>query len=401
MRNLTAEELRDQRREAALMAERANNTRLQEVGAMKDEFLAVVSHELKNPLSVIQMNAQLMGRFLPVQAEPRAGRALAAIRTAVASQLQIINDLLELSRANMGKLVLAPTLVDMAELVRNIAEAVEPDVQAKAQRLTVQTAEARIYGDAVRAEQIVWNLVTNAIKFTPEGGAIDVRLEVDDGMALVTVTDSGIGLEPSHLACVFEMFRQVDAGPSRRTGGLGIGLALVKQLAELHGGRVAAQSAGKGQGACFRVWLPLAMAELATAPEAKPAGHLDGLRLLVVDDESELLDAFGTLLEGEGAYVRTALSAARALELTQSAEFDVVISDIGMPEHDGYWLAKNLREQPPTHNLVLVAVSGRAREIDRSRAIAAGFDAHLGKPVDLELLESAVIAALQQRKRVR
>ncbi len=399
-RNVTEEELRTQRREAALTAERAATSKLHEAGALKDEFLAVVSHELKNPLSVIQMNAQLLARLPCAQDDARALRATGAIRGAVASQLQIINDLLELSRANMGKLVLTPSLVDMAELVRNIASVVHEDVARKAQHLSVQTSAACIYGDPVRAEQIVWNLVTNAIKFTPEGGSIDVRLDVQDGMALVSVTDTGMGMEPAHVDSVFEMFRQVDAGPSRRTGGLGIGLALVKRLAELHGGRAAAASEGLGRGACFRVWLPLAMMGPQPDTEAATQGHLEGLRVLVVDDEPDLLDAFAAILDAEGASVRTAGGAAAGLALSHQEPFDVILSDIGMPEHDGYWLANELRAQPATQNAVLVAVSGRAREADRSRAIAAGFDAHLGKPVDLKLLESAVIAALEQRRKV-
>ncbi len=398
-RNVTEEELHAQRREAALAAERAASSKLHEAGALKDEFLALVSHELKNPLSVIQMNAQLLARLPSAQQDARALRATGAIKGAVASQLQIIDDLLELSRANMGKLVLNPCLVDMAELVRNIVSAVVQDVERKAQQLSVEVAPACIYGDPVRAEQIVWNLVTNAIKFTPEGGSIDVRLDVEDGMAVVRVTDSGIGIDPAHLEGMFEMFRQADAGPSRRAGGLGIGLALVKQLAELHGGRVAAASEGLGRGTCFKVWLPLAAAAPAAANDTRTAGHLSGLRLLAVDDEPELLGAFELILGAEGALVRTAGGALEALQLSRQEPFDVIISDIGMPERDGYWLASELRGQEQTANVVLVAVSGRAREVDRARAIAAGFDAHLGKPVDLEMLENAVIAALRQRHR--
>lgn len=398
-RNLTEEELRDQRREAALATERATRTKLQEVGAMKDEFLAVVSHELKNPLSVIQMNAQLIQRLPSLQDDERALRAAASIKSAVASQLQIINDLLELSRANMGKMTLTPSLVNMAELVRNIADAVRPDVEKKEQRFSMTVAEASIYGDAVRAEQIVWNLITNAIKFTPPGGSIDVRLDTEEGMAVVTVTDDGIGMEPAHVQGVFEMFRQVDAGPSRRTGGLGIGLALVKQLAELHGGRVSATSQGKGCGSCFKVWLPLAITFVQPQSQARTEARLQGVRLLLVDDEPELLGAFSAILESEGAEVHLADNAEQALALAQSADLDVVVSDIGMPIRDGYWLAQQLREQERTLNIAMVAVSGMAREVDRSRAIAAGFDAHLGKPVDLEMLESAVVAAMSQRKR--
>jgi len=398
-RNFTSEELLAQRREAALSAERATSNRLHEAGAMKDEFLAVVSHELKNPLSVIQMNAHVLSRLPAVQGDARATKAAAAIKGAIGSQLQIINDLLELSRANMGKIVLTPGPVDMAELVSGIVEAVAHDVESKAQTLSVNLAETHIYGDATRVEQIVWNLVTNAVKFTPVGGTIDVRVSATAGMARVTVTDDGIGMDPAHLASVFEMFRQVDAGPSRRTGGLGIGLALVKQLAELHGGRVLAESPGKGLGCAFSVWLPLAMEKSASREVAEQGGHLERLALLLVDDEPELLEAFGAVLEGEGAKVQIADGAQEALAHAARSSFDVIVSDIGMPDKDGYWLAKELREQESTRDVVLIAVSGMAREVDRSRALAAGFDAHLGKPVDLELLESAVIGALHQKKR--
>ncbi|QHI99891.1 PAS domain S-box protein [Xylophilus rhododendri] len=397
-RNFTAEEMRDQQREAALLAERATSNRLQEAGAMKDEFLAVVSHELKNPLSVIQMNAQLLGRLPSFQNDGRALRATGAIQNAVSSQLQIINDLLELSRVNMGKLALTTALLDMAELVRNIVDAVGPDVAAKAQRLSMDLAQARIHADAVRVEQIVWNLLTNAIKFTPQGGSIEVSLHSADGMAVVTVTDDGIGMEPGHLAEVFEMFRQVDVGPSRRAGGLGIGLALVKQLAELHGGKVRAQSRGMGLGASFQVWLPLA-ADGQAARLATTAGRLQGLRLLLVDDDAELLSAFGAILEGSGARVLTAGSSQQALEIVQGTPVDALISDIGMPDRDGYWLAEQLRGAQDSRDLPLIAVSGMARDVDRARAFAAGFDAHLGKPVDLEMLEEAVIAALERRRR--
>ena len=395
-RNFTREELRERQREAALENERATSNRLQEAGVMKDEFLAVVSHELKNPLSVIQMNAQLLSRLPSCMADARATRATGAIKSAVHSQLQIINDLLELSRANMGKIVLNPGPVDLADIVINIADAIAPEAEAKGQTIRTRVLPARIHADAVRIEQIIWNLATNAVKFTPDGGSISIDLTVDGGMAQIAVTDSGIGMDNAHLAGVFEMFRQVDTGPSRRTGGLGIGLALVRQLTELHGGRVAAESAGLGRGCCFRVSLPLGIAHPAATPGASP-GTLQDLRILMVDDERSLLDAFGALLEGEGAAVTLSESGEAALRLAREQHFDVVVSDIAMPGQDGYWLARQLREDAGTRNSVLIAVSGMAREVDRTRAIAAGFDAHLGKPVDLALLENTVMAALRRR----
>ncbi|WPB56077.1 chemotaxis protein CheB [Xylophilus sp. GOD-11R] len=395
-RNFTAEEMRNRGREEALSAERATSSRLQEVDTMKDEFLAVVSHELKNPLSIIQMNAQLLARLPSFQGDKRALRATDAMKGAVLSQLQLINDLLELSRANMAKLVLSPAMTDMAELVRNIVEAATPDIEAKRQHLTLNIAELNIRADAVRVEQIVWNLVTNAIKFTPEGGGVQIGLAREDDMAVLTVTDDGIGMEAGNLAGVFEMFGQVDAGPSRRGGGLGIGLALVRQLVDLHGGRVAASSAGLGKGSCFTVWLPLAGLPARTL-DASPAGGFRGMRILMIDDEVDMLEAFASILRDEGALVTTASNAIEGIERLDAGKFDAVISDIGMPQHDGYWLAEAIRGQADTRNIALVAVSGMAREADIQRAMAAGFDAHLGKPVDLTALESALMDAIGRR----
>lgn len=399
-RNFTQEESRERQREAVLQTERATHDQLQEASMLKDKFLAVVSHELKNPLSVIKMNAQLLARMPALQSNERALRATASIETAVTSQLQIINDLLEFSRANMDKLVLAPAFFNLAETVTNVSEAMGNDVAEKSQTLRVRTVPAAIHADPVRVEQIVWNLVTNAVKFTPSGGTIEVDLSIGDGVACLAVTDTGIGLDSTHLQGVFEMFHQVDHGLNRRTGGLGIGLALVKQLAELHGGHVTAESAGLGQGSCFRVWLPLRTALLGTPVEEHvPTYTLDKLRILVVDNELQLLQAFGELLESEGAYATLCTSAEEAVRTAVSGAFDAVISDLAMPEHDGHWLARQLRAYDATRNVALIALSGMTRETDRSQAQAAGFDAHLNKPVDLELLAKTLFTVMAKHPR--
>lgn len=364
---------------------------------MKDEFLAVVSHELKNPLSVIKMNAQLLSRLPDFQGNERALRATASIDTAITSQLQIINDLLEFSRANMGKLILTPSYFDLADTVTNITEAINSDIAAKSQKLRISTVPATIRADPVRIEQIVWNLVTNAVKFTPSGGTIEIDLSTQDDMACLAVTDSGIGLDPAHLQEVFEMFRQVDTGLTRRAGGLGIGLALVKQMAELHGGRVTAKSAGLGQGSCFTVWLPLKKATPAPRLEiSSPSYTLDHLHILVVDNEPQLLQAFGALLESEGAQVTLCATADVAVSAAMAGKFDAVISDLAMPEHDGHWLARKLRTHDATRHLALIAVSGMTREIDRADAQAAGFDAQLDKPIDLDLLKVTLFKVLKR-----
>ncbi len=401
-RDFTDAEMREQQREAALQQERIEREKLQEASIMKDEFLAVMSHELKNPLAVIQMSASLLTRLPTFQSEPRAVRATDAIKSAVASQAQIINDLLELSQVNMGKIVLHLAPVDLGELVRGIVDAVSPDMQAKHQQLELAVADGTtVVADSVRVEQIVWNLLTNAIKFTPEDGSIRVSLAVGTDRAELTVADSGIGMEPGMLDDVFEMFRQVDAGTSRKKTGLGIGLALVKQLTVLHGGRVKASSEGLGRGSTFEVWLPLATPAtvLQEVPEPSfPRSSLAGLKILLVDDEPVLLAAFADLLEPEGASVVTVGQATLAAQLVQDEDFDVVISDIAMPEHDGYWLARQLRASGRGARLAIVAVSGMARETDRQKAFHAGFDAHVGKPLDFDRLRLEIERAVTRRR---
>ena len=399
-RDFTETELRDRRREADLAEERAGRDALRKAATMKDEILAVVSHELKNPLSVIHMSAQLLTRLPGFQAEPRAERAAAAIKSAVASQVQIINDLLELSRANAGKIVLALESVDLRLLIQNIVDAVRTDIGSKRQVLDVDLeGPTVVVADPIRVEQIVWNLLTNAAKFTPQGGHIQVTLRVVGDRARISVVDSGIGIDPSHLSEVFEMFRQVESGPSRRRGGLGIGLALVRQLAELHGGEVSAASEGAGRGATFDVWLPIASTATAVskAAQAYSKRGLNGLRILLVDDEPLLLDTFSDLLRMEGAQVVSVSSAVAALEMARAEPFDVVVSDVAMPERDGYWLVTQLRGTQETSQLPAVAVSGMGRRADRDRAIEAGFDAHVGKPLDLEALKIEIEYAIAQR----
>ena len=396
-RNLTDEELRTASREAALAQERTTSGRLHELSAMKDEFLAIVSHELKNPLSIIQMNAQLLSRLPSSAVDPRALRSTQSIMSAVSSQAQIINDLLELSRANVGKISLAPALLDLAELTANIVEAATADAQAKGQALLFDIEPATVFGDRVRVEQIVWNLVVNAVKFTPEGGSVRVALRTEDGMARLSVEDSGIGLDPRDLADIFELFKQANRGVGQAKTGLGIGLALVKQLAELHGGRVAAESDGVGRGARFSVWLPLPAGESPSLPESAADRGLRGLRVLLVDDEPDALAAFGALLEIEGARVALASGASEALELAGTGQFDAVVSDVVMPGADGLWLATRLREGEQTRGMVLVAVSGMTRGADRAQAARAGFDALLAKPLDLDALRSEIVHAMAKR----
>ncbi|MDO9437200.1 chemotaxis protein CheB [Hydrogenophaga sp.] len=398
-RDFTNIELRDRHREASLVEERAERDRLQQASLMKDEFLAVMSHELKNPLAVIQMSTHLLTRLPTFVGEPRALRATQAILSAVTSQVQIIDDLLELSRVNTGKVVLAPTLVHLDELVQHVVDAVEPEIAAKRLELAVDLAQGiNALADPVRVEQIVWNLLTNAIKFTPEGGRVEVRLALEGAMVRLSVADSGIGIEPRYLNDIFEMFKQVETGPSRKKAGLGIGLALVKQLALLHGGKVQATSEGLGAGVQFHVWLPVTTGAVNEAAAESSAGPtLNGLRILLVDDEPLLLSSFAELLHFEGVTVQAAASASQALEMARTQVFDVVISDVAMPEHDGYWLAGQLRQDEKSRHLPLVAVSGMTRDSDRKKALDAGFDAHIVKPLDIERLRTEIQTVLRLR----
>ncbi|WP_371436582.1 chemotaxis protein CheB [Polaromonas sp.] len=396
-RDFTDVELREQRRDQALAAERAASGRLQEANALKDRFLAVVSHELKNPLSVIQMNAQLISHLPVVAADPRALRSAHSIKSAVASQTQLINALLELSRANMGKIVLSPAIVDMADLVRNVIDAAQDDARKKQLTLVATLESAPMFVDPVRIEQIVWNLVTNAIKFTPPEGTIQVKLTVQSFAVRLAVEDSGVGIPGEHLDHVFEMFHRGDPGATRGIQGLGIGLALVKQLVDLHHGSVAATSAGLGKGSTFTVTLPQAVGDGRIAAGVRSAASLEGLTLLVVDDDAEFLTVFADILRQEGATVETCRDTAHALTLSRTGRFHAVITDIAMPGHNGLWLAEQLRASEPTRALPLFAMSSMSRDADRDRASAAGFHGMVGKPIDSDRLREMILVAVSGR----
>jgi len=380
---------------AALVAELSRASRL------KDEFLATLSHELRNPLNVIAGYAEILVRDPETQRLPVARRAAEAIRRNARVQTQLISDLLDLSRLQTGKLALECHPVSLATLVAEAAETLRAEAEARGIALRVERAgdAALAQADPVRVQQIVWNLVQNAVKFTPDGGEVTVRLEREGEEARLTVEDTGQGMDPAFLSDVFEMFRQADTGASRHYGGLGIGLALVRQLAELHGGRVRAESDGEGQGSRLSVWLPL----LAAGPEAPAAGvgpragSLANVRVLVVDDSDDTTVMLRQLLQFAGAEVATAASGAEALRLAEGRDFDVVVSDLAMPGMDGYELLRELRSRPRTAGVPALAVTGFGQSEDAARTRAAGFSAHLAKPVEIGSLVEAALAALGQR----
>jgi signal transduction histidine kinase/ActR/RegA family two-component response regulator len=357
----------------------------------KDEFLATLSHELRSPLQPLLNWAYLLRspNLDPASAE----RALDAIERSTKTLGQLIEDLLDVSRIVTGKLRLQARPVRLPAVVRAAMEAVETAAVAKSVTLEarVESDLPAVMGDPDRLQQVLWNLLSNGIKFTPKGGRVTVTVAGRNSEVLLTVADTGAGIKREFLPHVFERFRQAESSTNRAYGGLGLGLAIVRHLVELHGGSVAVQSEGEGQGATFSVSLPVAAATRAAerAPAAVstegPVGQsLAGLRLLIVDDEADAREVMRFMLERGGAQVRIADSAAQALDAIREERPDLLISDIGMPVEDGYVLVRRLRamEEGLGRRLPAIALTAYASEEDTRRAFTAGFDAHLSKPVD-------------------
>lgn len=349
---------------------------------LKDQFLAVMSHELKHPLNLIQVNTELLISQPEVRALPAVIRAGETIRLAVASQTKIIDDLLDLSRARTGKLTLRLTPVDLNEVTSLIAAAASDAAGQKGLTLTYESRDEEVIAlcDRVRTEQVLWNLINNAIKFTPEGGTISVQLARDGDFAKFTVTDTGQGIAPEFLPQVFGMFVQEPHASSSSNSGLGVGLTLVRDLTVAQGGKVLADSAGLNKGSTFTVWLPLARSRPQDKKPPVTIGNLKGLTILVVDDMIDLLEPFAALLRLEGAQVDMATSGVKALEMLDAKTYDLLISDIGMPYMDGYSLIRKIRKRPGLAGLKAIALSGYGRQVDIVRSLQSGFNAHLAKP---------------------
>ena len=332
-------------------------------------------------------------------------RAARTIQRTVQSQARIIDDLLDMSRMQTGKLALNRVPVLLMEAIQPCMVWALAETRGKGVRLYAEGLDdpLTVDGDPVRIEQIVWNLLSNAIKFSRSGGTIAVRLRRDGDDALIEVADTGRGIAPAFLPHVFEMFKQADSATTRSEGGLGIGLALVKSLAEMHGGRVEAASEGPGRGSTFRLWLPLQQrTDYAALGDAGPGTRraLSGARILLIDDTEDTLETFGMLLEAEGALVTTAPSGAGALRLCEEADFDLIVSDIGMPQMDGCEMMVELRSQPRTATVPAVALTGYGRAQDVQRALASGFQAHIDKPVDYAHMREVMTALLSGAVRV-
>ncbi|HEU4610624.1 MAG TPA: hybrid sensor histidine kinase/response regulator [Kofleriaceae bacterium] len=367
--------------------------RLEDADRRKDEFLAMLGHELRNPLAAIQLAVQLKRMRAPEEA-PDA--QMQVIERQLRTLGRIVDDLLDVSRITLGKIRLEIRDVDLCEVARRCVQALGPEAQASQLEMTVCTPDAPVLvrGDAVRLEQIVCNLVTNAIKYTPAGGS--VRVEVcDDSAPRLAVRDSGIGLDAAILPRVFDLFSQAKQGIDRSRGGLGLGLALVKRLVEMHGGRVEVASDGAGRGSTFTVQLPPPEADGApreVAPEVSAAVHAD-VHIIVVEDNEDARLMLGDLLERRGQRVETAPDGIAGLQLALDRRPDVMLIDIGLPKLDGSQLAREIRRSlvdPP----LLIAMTGYGHE--RERALAAGFDLFMVKPIDVLELETALATLREQ-----
>jgi PAS domain S-box-containing protein len=358
--------------------------RLQEGDRRKDEFLAMLSHELRNPLAPLSYASELLTRA--TAADPQVGSIGELLARQVAQLTRLVDDLLDVSRITQGRIELRREPVELSAAVRLACESLEWLMRERQQELVVTTGPEQIYveGDEARLVQCVVNLLNNSAKYTPRGGRIEASLRSADGRAVITISDNGAGISPQNLARVFDLFVQADSSLDRSQGGLGIGLSVVRRLVEMHGGEVTAESEGLGKGSTFEIRLPLIEAPQARAPRSE-VGQLTPQRVLVVDDNTDAADALAQLLRLQGHEVETVYTARDALLRAAAFTADVMLLDIGLPEMDGYELARKLRED--RRSGALVAVTGYGQPEDVRRAREAGFAAHLTKPVTLPELE--------------
>lgn len=376
----------------------------------KDEFLAAVSHELRTPLTPVLGWLRLIRTG--TLNEQALGQALENIERNVRAEVRLVEDLLDVSRIITGKLRIECRPLELLPIIESALDSMRPAAEARRLALVARLDEQAglVAGDQDRLRQVVWNLLSNAIKFTPQGGRVEVRLERVNSQAEITVSDTGQGISAEFLPFVFDRFRQADASITRSHGGMGLGLAIVRHLVEMHGGSVSASSAGPGQGATFTVRLPLLSVQGSAEPRQRHfrspgesltddlSFSLTGVRALIVDDDPDTLEIISWILMQHGAEVKTTLSALTALDILRDEEVDVLISDIGLPEFDGYDLIARVREieRPHRQPVPAIALTAFTRIEDRLRALAAGFQMYISKPVEPEELV-AVIASLTGR----
>ncbi|MDB4994821.1 MAG: two-component hybrid sensor and regulator [Myxococcaceae bacterium] len=397
-----------------LDGERAARAEVERVSLVKDEFLATLSHELRTPLNaVLGWSEMLLSR---AEAGSEARRGLETIVRNARAQAQLIEDLLDMNRIVSGKIRLDVQRLDLAPVVEAALDSVRPSADAKGIviRRTLDPNSGPVFGDPNRLQQVVWNLLSNAVKFTPRGGKIDVIVARVNSHVEISVQDSGMGIAAEFLPHLFERFRQADSSTTRKFGGLGLGLSIVKQLVELHGGSVKAESPGEGRGATLTVSLPLRAVresstprEHPTAPRASvlraPEISLGGLKVLVIDDELDARELVQYVLLSADAEVISAGSATEGFDLLKAERPDVVVSDIGMPDNDGYQFMRDVRALHSSEGGMTpgIALTAFARSEDRTRAMLAGYQVHVSKPIEPRELVAAVMSLAANSGRAR
>jgi NO-binding membrane sensor protein with MHYT domain/CheY-like chemotaxis protein/nitrogen-specific signal transduction histidine kinase len=393
-------------RQNLLTRERAARDEAERLSALKDEFLATLSHELRTPLNAVLGWASMLQRG--VRDEATLKRGLETIERNARAQGQLIDDLLDMSRIISGTLRLDVQQIEPEKIVEAALGTVHPAAVAKRLDLRVDVARGlgTVLADPGRLQQVMWNLLSNAVKFTPNGGMVQVLLGRDGHDVVIRVADSGIGIEPEFLPHVFDRFRQQDASITRRHGGLGLGLSIARQLVELHGGTIGVASPGPHAGTTFTVRLPLAQPEAAAAapepvraPEARAEGVLAGVKVLLVDDADDTLEVLQQILQHSGARIMAATSAGTALALLEREQPDVIVSDIGMPDVDGFELMRRIRRRSAGAGgaIPAIALTAFTRQDDRAKALQAGFNDYLAKPVEPSLLVTHIAQAVGQR----
>ena len=367
-----------------ILERRRAEARLEEANKRKDEFLAMLSHELRNPLAPIGNAVEIIRRL--GQHDAKLMWATDITDRQLRQLTRLVDELLDVARIGQGKIVLQSASVELTSLVAQCIDMQRPVLSARRQTLTqaMPGAPVWIHGDAARLQQVIHNLLSNANKYTPEGGSVHVAIAVDQRVAVLTVRDNGIGIEPELLPRVFDLFEQGQRALDRTQGGLGVGLTLVQRLVKLHDGRVEAHSAGAGQGAEFRVYLPLQApaAREDTRPAETSCAPPVSRRLLIVEDNPDIADTTATMLAISGHTVRCARDGTQAIDEAQSFAPEVVLLDVGLPQLDGYQVARRLRQLPQTRHALIIGLTGYGMPADRQRGREAGFDHHLLKPAD-------------------
>lgn len=393
IRDITTEKRIEAERRRLLEAEQRARTEAESANQAKDEFLAMLGHELRNPLAAISNASQL----LDVGNGQHAERAQAVIKRQTVHLARLVDDLLDAGRVATGKIVIAREALNLADVVQRTLATLAAAARTTHHAVTVDLEPCWVAGDETRLEQVAMNLLTNAVRYTPAGGSITVALHANDGEAVLAVADSGVGIAPAMLTRVFELFVQGDSGIERVRGGLGIGLTLVKRLVELHGGTVEAASAGRGHGSTFTVRLPRIDAPPERSPRsATAAGETKAARILLLEDNADAREMLRTSLEMAGHDVFECEDGTTGLAALRSLRPDVAIVDIGLPGLSGYEVARQARAGAADAALTLIALTGYGQPSDRERAIEAGFDAHVVKPVDLDDLLKTIESARQR-----